>query len=123
VKKKLLFLSRILVTIILISILWFFLKDNIDELLITLKAANKGLLVFGFALFCLNVVILSMRLICVLRTQNIKLTLRESVIINFTASFIFFISPCTTLYSFPDSGWIHPAPTTCWPLDLNSRPL
>ena len=86
-KKKLLFLSRILVTIILISILWFFLKDNIDELLITLKAANKGLLVFGFALFCLNVVILSMRLICVLRTQNIKLTLRESVIINFIGFF------------------------------------
>ncbi len=86
-KKKLLFLSRILVTIILISILWFFLKDNVDELLITLKAANKGLLAFGFVLFCLNVVILSMRLICVLRTQNIKLTLRESVIINFIGFF------------------------------------
>lgn len=86
-KKKLLFLSRILVTIVLISILWFFLKDNIDELLATLKAANKGLLVFGFALFCLNIIFLAVRLIYVLKTQNLKLTLGESVIINFIGFF------------------------------------
>lgn len=86
-KKKLLFLSRIAVTIVLIFILWFFLKDNIDELLATLKAANKGLLVFGFALFCLNIIILAARLICVLKAQNLKLTLKESIIINFIGFF------------------------------------
>lgn len=86
-KKKLVFLSRVLVTIILMSILWFFLKDNVNELLITLKAANKNLLLFGFALFCLNIVLLAIRLIYVLKTQNIKLTLKESVIINFIGFF------------------------------------
>lgn len=86
-KKKLLFLSRILVTIILISILWFFLKDNIDELLTTIRTANKGLLLFGFILFCCNIVILSIRLIYVLKTQDLKLTLRESIIINFIGFF------------------------------------
>lgn len=86
-KKKLLLLTRILITLILICILWFFLKDNSKDLLKTLKSANIGLLLFGFGLFALNILALSYRLIYVLKTQNIKLNVSESIIINFIGFF------------------------------------
>jgi hypothetical protein len=87
VKKKLLFLSRILITFILVVVVWLFLRDNADELWQTLKSANKGLMLLGFILFTMNIFVLAWRLKYVLKTQHLDMPLKKSIIINFIGFF------------------------------------
>ncbi|MCK5306264.1 MAG: flippase-like domain-containing protein [Candidatus Omnitrophica bacterium] len=86
-KKHIFLISRVAVTLIIILILWYFLKENAGELGEILSSANKYYLFAGFFLFIVNVLLLSLRLKVVLSTQKLKLNFTESLRLNFIAFF------------------------------------
>lgn len=86
-KKHILILSRIAISLVIIFIIWWSLKENTDELIATLSSANKLYLIIGFLIYNANILLLSIRLKIVLSTQNLSLKLKDSVLLNFIGLF------------------------------------
>lgn len=92
-KRKLFFLSRFIISAVMLGLLWFFLRDNYQQLKSALKSADLLILLGGFSLFTFNIFVLALRLNLVLSTQQLKLSLVESIKLNFVGFFYNSILP------------------------------
>ena len=86
-KKKIFFLLRIAVTFIIIFILWWSLKDNLNELILNLSSVDKFYLLLGFFVYLSHTLLLAARLRIIFFTQSLVLNIKEAFRLNLIGFF------------------------------------
>jgi len=86
-KNKLFTVLRILVSFSLIGFLLWIMRDKIPDIILTIKGADKGILLVGFSIYLATVFIIAFRLSRVIIVQSIHLTYKEAVYLAFIGFF------------------------------------
>jgi len=86
-KNKLFTILRIIVSLSLIGLLIWLMRDKLPSILSTIKSSNKPLLILGFFIYLLGSFTIVFRLRKVISVQSIDITLKESFYLTFIGYF------------------------------------
>lgn len=86
-KKAFYNLIRIIVSVSLLLLLFWFMRDSLNDIIRTLISANKAVFLLGTLVNILIVYIMGLRLKYIFKAQEIILTLREAVYLTFIGYF------------------------------------
>jgi len=86
-KNKLFTLLRILISVSLIGFLLWIMRDKMPDIIVTIKSADKPLLLLGFTIYITAVFIIAFRMLNVIKVQSIILTYKEACYLTFIGFF------------------------------------
>lgn len=86
-KKKLFLLLRVLISLSLIGLILWLLRDKLPEILSTIKGADRGYLLIGMLIYLVAVVLMALRLLKVISVQGIRLNFKEALYLTFIGYF------------------------------------
>jgi len=86
-KSKVFTLLRIFVSVFLIGLLFWLMRDSLPSIYTAIKSANRPLLLLGFFVYLCTGVLIGLRLRKVLSVQSIALSGKEAVYLTFIGYF------------------------------------
>ena len=86
-KNKLFTLLRIIISLSLIGLLVWLMRDKLPSIASTIKSSNKPLLILGFSIYLLATITIAFRLRKVISVQSIDITPKESCYLTFIGYF------------------------------------
>ncbi len=86
-KNKLFVLLRLFISISLIGLLFWLMRDRFPSIYTTIKSADRPLLLLGFFLYLCTGILIGFRLQKVLSVQSISLSAKEAVYLTFIGYF------------------------------------
>ena len=85
--KKFVLFIKIVVTVVIISLLYWMIKDNFAQLLLSLRSANLTYVLIAFVIFFINVLLATQRLGLIFSAQGIYINAKELIRLTFIGFF------------------------------------
>jgi glycosyltransferase 2 family protein len=86
-KNKISNLLRILISLTLVGILLWLMRDNLPHICAVIKSADKALIFYGFAVYLSTAYLMALRFKRVVSVQLVRVTVKESVCLTFLGHF------------------------------------